>query len=395
MKRIIACIAALVLLFTACLPAAAEKGEEDAQAHTTVSLKLRKEPDSSAKVIETYKKGTAVTILKWGETWCRVQVGKKTGYMMTEYLSIPEGAMPSAESESGAAFSSSAPGRSDFRPEPGQSLCDPSVFTQDRSETVRTDTSYKSYNVSITISSVFVDHGSDCADVYVADIYIRSLSSLQRGLADKWNKGTAKIDKIAAKYGAILAMTSDSAENLDKGFVIMNGQTLRKSRNQKRDLCVVYTNGEMAVIPAEELVHSEIAALAENGEIWQTFLFGPSLLDSEGKRKTTFNSTVGIHNPRSVIGYYGPGHYCFVQVDGRGTDSRLSPGRRNKGLTLTQLSQLMEELGCKSAYNLDGGQSSVMFFSDGVYSTPQKGGRRLGDAVMIVEPEEESQTPTE
>ena len=119
-KRIIACVAVLVLLLAACVPAAAENSEEDTQAHTTVSLKLRKEPDSSAKVIETYKKGTAVTILKWGETWCRVQVGKKTGYMMTEYLSIPEGAMPSAESESGAAFSSSAPGRSDFRPEPGQ-----------------------------------------------------------------------------------------------------------------------------------------------------------------------------------------------------------------------------------------------------------------------------------
>ena len=39
----------------------------------------------------------------------------------------------------------------------------------------------------------------------------------------------------------------------------------------------------------------------------------------DGKAKTTFTSDVKPKNPRSVIGYYEPGHYCFVQVDGRKT----------------------------------------------------------------------------
>lgn len=393
-KRVFAWLAVLILLLGASLPAQAEDAA-DAKARTTATLKLRKEPDTSAKVLDTYKKDTAVTILEWGETWCHVQVGKRTGYMMTEYLSIPEGAMPAQkenQAEEKTAESAApektltAPGRTDFEPVSGEPLCDPAYLLDEGMEPVLTSTTYQSQNVYINISSHWVDHGSDRADVYVADIYVRSLDCFQRGLAGQWKKNTAKITAISEKYGAILSMTSDSAENLDMGWVIMNGEVLRKTKNRKRDLCVLYTNGEMAVIPAGELVHDQIAALAENGDIWQTFLFGPALLDSEGRAMTEFNSTVGVHNPRSIIGYYEPGHYCFVQVDGRGTQSRVSPGRTNKGLTLTQVSQFMEELGCTAAYNLDGGQSSVMYFNGGVFSTPQNGGRKLGDVVMIVEP---------
>ena len=385
-KRFLALFMAAILLFSL-VSCAFSESKEDEAAYTLTSLKLRKSPDTSSSVVDTYKKGTNVIILKYGDEWCQVQIGKRKGYMMTEYLYIPESAIPSPE-EAAEASLSSAPGRSDYRPLPGECLCDSSLLLDEGQEPVVTSTSYQSPNIYINISSVWADYGSDCADVYVADIYVRSLSCFQRGLADKWKKGTAKIQKIAEKYNAILAMTSDSAENLDMGWVIMNGETLRKTKNRKRDLCVLYTNGEMAVILADELDHDQIAELAENGEIWQTFLFGPSLLDKEGKHMTEFNSTVGVHNPRSVIGYYSPGHYCFVQVDGRGTDSRLTPGRKNRGLTLTELSRFMEDLGCVSAYNLDGGQSSVMYFNDGIHSTPQNGGRRLGDVVMIVEAEE-------
>ena len=381
-KRLIAWAAAALLLLGSlglCL------SEEAVTARTLTSLKLRQKPSASAKVIDTYKKGTEATVLEWGEDWCRVQIGKRIGYMMTEYLDIPQDALSALQSAPVRDAAVTAPGRSDFRPEPGESLCDTAYLLDENQETVRNETTYQSPRLYISITSQWVDHGADCADVYVADIYIRSLTSFQRLLAKKWKNGTAKIDKIAQAHGAILAMTSDSAENLDAGWVIMNGDVLRKTRNRKRDLCVLYTNGEMAVIPAGDLVHEDIALLAENGEIWQTFLFGPTLLDENGHAMTEFNSTVGIHNPRSAIGYYEPGHYCFVQVDGRNTQSRLSPGRKNKGLTLTQLSQFMESLGCKSAYNLDGGQSSVMYFNGKIVSTPQGGGRRLGDVVAIVE----------
>ena len=145
----------------------------------------------------------------------------------------------------------------------------------------------------------------------------------------------------------------------------------------------------MVILEPGEIVAEEISAGVEAGEIWQTFLFGPGLLTEDGKAKTTFSSDVKPKNPRSVIGYYEPGHYCFVQVDGRKTASKLEKGKKNAGLTLAELSAYMETLGCASAYNLDGGQSSLMYFKDGIYSTAYKNGRRLGDVVLIREPEGE------
>ena len=374
-KRMIAWLAVLLMVIFA-VPQAF--GASDT-AVTLTSLKLRKEPSAAAKVLDTYKKGTKVTVLEMDGEWCKVRVGNRTGYMLAEYLNIPDDLeIPEKE-----AAVRTAPGRSDFRPEPGESLCDTAYLLDEGQQPIMTNTSYQSANVYIDITS---DRQFN-TDVYVADIRIRSLESFQRGLANKWKNGTAKISKIAEKHSAILAMTSDSAENLDMGWVIMNGETLRRTKNRKRDLCVLYTNGEMAVIPAAELVHEDIAALAETGEIWQTFLFGPSLLDKDGHAFSAFNSSIGIQNPRSVIGYYEPGHYCFVQVDGRKTASQMEPGRKNKGMTLTELSKFMESLGCKAAYNLDGGQSSVMFFNGKIHSTPQNGSRRLGDVVMIAEPQ--------
>ena len=54
----------------------------------TATLHLRKEPNPSAKVVNTYKKGTEVTVLENDGAWCKVKVGKNTGYMMTQYLTI-------------------------------------------------------------------------------------------------------------------------------------------------------------------------------------------------------------------------------------------------------------------------------------------------------------------
>ena len=110
-----------------------------------------------------------------------------------------------------------------------------------------------------------------------------------------------------------------------------------------------------------------------------------SLLDENGKAMTKFNTNVGPANPRSVIGYYEPGHYCLVQVDGRRTESRLEKGKINVGMTMKQTSALMEQLGCAAAYNLDGGQSSVLWYNSENLSNPYNGGRNVMDAVLILD----------
>ena len=78
-----------------------------------------------------------------------------------------------------------------------------------------------------------------------------------------------------------------------------------------------------------------------------------------------------------MLGYYEPGHYCFVVVDGRTSAS--------EGLTIKVLAQLMQKLGCKRAYNLDGGNSSFMVLGTRTVNNPSGGGRASSDAIMIVD----------
>ena len=61
-------------------------------------------------------------------------------------------------------------------------------------------------------------------------------------------------------------------------------------------------------------------------------------------------------------------------------------------MTMKQTAQLMHDLGCRAAFNLDGGQSAVMSHnnSDGNWendfvNSPSGGGRKLSDILYIAE----------
>ena len=88
MKRFIALLTVLTLL----LGLAGLGRAEDDMTYTGVvkggSLHLRREASSSGKIINTYPSGTEVEILENDGTWCKVKIGSKTGYMMTQYLTI-------------------------------------------------------------------------------------------------------------------------------------------------------------------------------------------------------------------------------------------------------------------------------------------------------------------
>jgi len=246
---------------------------------------------------------------------------------------------------------------------------------------VTEDFRYISENLFIEIAASRVGR----SDVYVADIYVRDLSSLRRGFgAGKWRTQMRTVKTIAEQEHAILALTGDNGHNFSKGVVFANGQRLRRTTNNKRDVCLIYMDGSMEVIGGRDLSKEKIEEIT--GNVWQSFLFGPALLDKDGKAITKFNSGVAPANPRAVIGYYEPGHYCLVQVDGRGTKSKIESGKKSVGMKLTELAAFMEELGCAQAYNLDGGQSALMWFNGKVVSTPYHGGRTVGDIVYLAEP---------
>ena len=263
----------------------------------------------------------------------------------------------------------------------------PDKFLPEGESPVITENTYKSSDISIEIRLI---RGYE-SDIYFADIYVRSMENFQRAYPyDKWGKSDKKITELATNNQAVLAMTGDSSAYFEKGWVAGNGKIIRDTHNRIRDIFVVYKNGVMKGLKPAEIDLQQLEA--EKDQIWHCFLFGPSLLDANGQPYTEFHSNydeIVSRNPRSAIGYFSPGHFCFVQVDGRKTPSKADPAKTNKGVTLQLLAAFMANMGCTAAYNLDGGQSSMLWFThkQEVYSTPYKNGRPLGDIVLLKETE--------
>ncbi len=251
-----------------------------------------------------------------------------------------------------------------------RALAPEGTFLTEGSAPEISENSYKSASISITIEKLR-EHNSD---VYVADIYLADARYLKRAFShEKWGANAQKPATLVEQSGALLAITGDYSSLFDKGLVVANGEVIRKSGNQLRHNCLIYPDGRMETFGRKEMDVEQV--LKE--PVWQSFLFGPELLDDEGRAFEKFDSKIGAANPRSVIGYYAPGHYCFVLVDGRGNG--------NKGMKMTQLSNFMESLGCMAAYNLDGGQSAVMIFMGQRINRPYHGGRSLNDMAIITE----------
>ena len=236
---------------------------------------------------------------------------------------------------------------------------------------VITENSYTSPDISITVT----EETDGNITYYLADIYVRDVTCFQSALAkDAYGNGFRdSISHMAALNDALLAVNGDYYGNTREGVVIRNGVIYRANRTDC-DVCVLYYDGSMRVIPGASFDLEQAIA----GGAWQAWTFGPALLDADGSVLTAFSSTRRIisANPRTAIGYYEPGHYCLVVVDGRG---------ESEGITLPALSQLFYDLGCTAAYNLDGGNSSVMVWQDEVINSPSGGGRESSDAVLIAE----------
>ena len=244
------------------------------------------------------------------------------------------------------------------------------IFTS--GEVISTDNCYKSEDISVTLT----DYDVNGIVYHVEDIYVKNVENLRTAFADdSYGKGitewpssmTLRVNAVASINGDYYGTTSDS------GAVIRNGILYRD--NPDSEVLVMYYDGTMKVISADAFDgESEIA----NGA-YQAWCFGPSLLDSSGNAKTKFSMSghMARENPRTFIGYYGAGHYCFVTIDGRSSES--------SGATLVEEAEIAEALGCKIAYNLDGGKTSYMSLNGETVNEPADGGRVCSDIIYIAE----------
>lgn len=248
-------------------------------------------------------------------------------------------------------------------------------------EVEQTDSSYKSANVSIEITKNTVGTESKPIVYYLADIYIKDISSFRTAVALDYkdqNEGDRKnvmtTLQLSQLSNSIIGLSGDNFAFHD-GIVVRNGIEWERILPVYGDICVLYYDGTMETY-SQKIKSAQVDEIYAK-EPYQIWTFGPQLLE-DGQVPDSFAN--GKANPLSAIGYYEPGHYCFILVDGRQKDYSW-------GMTHAQLAQVFYDLGCKVAFNLDGGDTAVMTYMGEWRSQPEASSPRdTSDIIYIVEP---------
>ena len=239
------------------------------------------------------------------------------------------------------------------------------------------DTSYSDDNISITLTEKTVSN----TQVYIADITVSSAEYLKTALAQNTygTNVTAKTSVTATNNNAILAVNGDYYGANSTGYVIRNGVVYRdtvREDSSNGDLAI-YKDGSFKIIYEDEISADQ---LVKDGVV-NLLAFGPSLVEN-GEIVVDTNSEVGqsmSSNPRTAIGIIDENHYIIVVSDGRTSESQ--------GLSLYELAEVMKSYGVKTAYNLDGGGSSTLYFNGQVINKPTTNGniseRAVSDIVYI------------
>lgn len=244
-----------------------------------------------------------------------------------------------------------------------------------------TETSAVTSDASIQISTVVTGSGASTVTYYVADVTLTDATALRSAFANNQfgENVTEKTSTIAAANDALFAINGDYYGFRSTGIVIRNGVVYRDSG--ARQGLAFYRDGHVEVY---DETATTAQALVDAG-VWNTLSFGPALLEDgevvDGIDQVEVDTNFGNHSiqgdqPRTAVGVIDDNHLVFVVVDGRSTGY-------SAGVDMNELAQIMKNLGCETAYNLDGGGSSTMYFNGSLVNNPLGKGQERGTSDIL------------
>ncbi|MFF2622821.1 phosphodiester glycosidase family protein [Oerskovia jenensis] len=243
------------------------------------------------------------------------------------------------------------------------------------------DGSTSSDGTSVSVRQVVEGSGEDTVTYYVADVVLGDATDLRSAFAQNafGQNVTEKTSDIAADNDALLAINGDYYGFRSTGIVIRNGVVYRDEG--AREGLAFYRDGTVEVYDETTTTAQELV----DAGVWNTLSFGPALLDGgevlDGIDDVEVDTNVGNHSiqgeqPRTAVGVIDENHLVFVVVDGR------SAGY-SRGVTMTGLAEILQDLGATTAYNLDGGGSSTMYYDGELVNDPLGRGAERGTSDIL------------
>ncbi len=218
-------------------------------------------------------------------------------------------------------------------------------------------------------------------DVMVAWITIKNPTQLRTACAGAPNSSrTLKPSTIAKSKKAVFALNGEFYVQRTRDiFVYRQGVMYRNDPDPMKDILIIDENADFHLLTSEDKQSEINAFLADGHTIINAFSFGPALV-KDGEMCTVRDDYFFDGNARlsrMAIGQAGPLNYVFVRCIGKKLDSR--------GCNHQEMAEFMSTLGIQSAYNLDGGMSSVMimngrYIDDNTHETE----RAQSDIIYVV-----------
>ena len=269
-----------------------------------------------------------------------------------------------------------------------------SAGTPPRASGYTGETAYADDTIRVTVGSGNV---RSC-DYWYADIEVKDASQIRTMAAsmDGSFEGNGQMDplRLAERSGAVVAINGDcwnSTEKAGLGFIIRQGilyqnnlEPAAKWDGRMMDVLLIDESGEFTCL--RKPVAGSIPGRINGHRILNSFSFGPILVE-DGKAVEDFRYAdrwvdMARNKRRQRI--------CICQVD------RLKykvvccagPFRKNTGMTLREFADLVASLGVRCAYNLDGGDSTLLYFNgQRVNDFGSKSQRKLMDIIYFASAE--------
>ena len=201
----------------------------------------------------------------------------------------------------------------------------------------------------------------DDAVYNICEVKIADPSQFRRFLADgEYASGSKYIPtEMAASVNAVLASNGDFYTFRSGGIIVYDSQLMRPE-GKRLDSCLIAGNGDLLMFHKKELTEqADMEAIIKEHGVRFSVAFGPILIENGEKAEIDFPYSVGegnIRYNRAALCQRDTLHYYLVTA--------CDEGPYESGHTLEQFQNVLATLDCKSAYNLDGGQSATLVMND-------------------------------
>ena len=226
--------------------------------------------------------------------------------------------------------------------------------------TIRVEINYRD------VSDLIVGYRGRDAGAWIVDIRIGDASQLRTAAAESFKTNrTDSVVNIASRVNAVVAFNGDYSGRQDDGLIFRQGTLFKDKLRGKRDVLLIDEDGDLH--PLHTPKKGEFTDVINGKKVINAFCFGPILVEN-GEIPEKMNNFTFLkpneHYARIALCQVGPLHYKVILT--------TMEQSYTLGLQIPAFAKLCQEEGAITAFNLDGGNSTTLYFNGDRVNTQYK-----------------------